>query len=163
MTLYVPPLRERPQEIPILARLFIQRISEIEGRRELPRVTDDAMVQLCAYAWPGNVRELRNVIERALYLSNGRFVQPEHLPLRSMVSTWPAPVSPPIVVFEPSLGDGPGWPGSDLGDVQAVERHRILAALEQSDGDTTQAAQRVGLAHRSLQRRLAQYEIDVHG
>jgi two-component system response regulator AtoC len=80
MTLSLPPLRERPGEIPALCRLFLKELSPAAGRKQPPRLTAEALAQLCAHAWPGNVRELRNAIERALLLAPGDEIGVEHLP-----------------------------------------------------------------------------------
>jgi DNA-binding NtrC family response regulator len=87
MTLSLPPLRARPREIPVLCRLFLKELSGAAGRKTPPRLTAEALAQLCAHGWPGNVRELRNAIERALLLAPGDEIGIEHLP-----GAAPAPV-----------------------------------------------------------------------
>jgi DNA-binding NtrC family response regulator len=77
----VPPLRERPEDIPILARFFIRKFAAEQKKRGPISLTDEALRELCAYAWPGNVRELENSIERALILGEGDRLLPEHLSL----------------------------------------------------------------------------------
>src|SRR4051794_17020448 len=79
ITLDLPPLRQRKEDIPLLAQFFLQRYSE-ENERPLRRLTPEAMRPLLSYSWPGNVRELENVIERAVVLSTGPDVGPELLP-----------------------------------------------------------------------------------
>ena len=85
ITIRVPPLRERSEEIPLLARLFVQRLCEIEGRPTLPQVTPGAMTYLSNYEWPGNVRELRSVMERSVFMADDE-ITPVHLPLEIMGS-----------------------------------------------------------------------------
>jgi len=80
MTLSLPPLRARPREIPALCRLFLRELAPAAGRKTPPRLTAEALAQLCAHPWPGNVRELRNAIERALLLAPGDELGVEHLP-----------------------------------------------------------------------------------
>src|SRR4029077_183941 len=72
----LPPLRERREDIPALARFFLERYSE-ENRRDPPELTTDVLKVLLAYDWPGNVRELENYIERAIVLSHGQGLTPE--------------------------------------------------------------------------------------
>ncbi len=74
--IFLPPLRERREDVPALARFFLERYSE-ENRRETPELTTDVMKTLLAYDWPGNVRELENCIERAVVLSEGSALRPE--------------------------------------------------------------------------------------
>ncbi|HET8715027.1 MAG TPA: sigma-54-dependent Fis family transcriptional regulator, partial [Holophagaceae bacterium] len=69
--LHLPPLRERPEDVEALARLFLERIAK-EHRRPAPELTAPVLERLQAYGWPGNVRELQNVLERAVILSTGR-------------------------------------------------------------------------------------------
>src|SRR6185369_1386343 len=83
IALEIPPLRERPEEIESLARLFLDRLAGPTGR-SAPSLSAEALAHLRAYAWPGNIRELRNVIERAFVLCGGPEVTAEHLPLEKM-------------------------------------------------------------------------------
>src|SRR5215475_7377750 len=76
--IYLPPLRERREDIPLLARFFLERYSE-ENRRDPPPITPEAYKTLHNYDWPGNVRELENTIERAVVLSEGKPLTPDHL------------------------------------------------------------------------------------
>ena len=80
----VPPLRQRPEDLPVLARHFLKLVVK-EGDREPPALSTEALALLEAYAFPGNVRELKNIIERALLGSNGRDIEPRHL--RFLVET----------------------------------------------------------------------------
>ena len=79
VTLAIPPLRERIDELPALAHLFLERVAQQVGV-PVPRLTPEALAQLSAYSWPGNLRELRNVLERALLLASAGSITPEHLP-----------------------------------------------------------------------------------
>jgi two-component system, NtrC family, response regulator AtoC len=138
--LWVPPLRERREELEPLAQAFLKR----SGSRL--KLSSAALQRLHAYAWPGNVRELRNAIERAQLLATGPSIQPEHLPLEKMTARWldatPAPVSevPPV----PEGGD-------------EAERDRIIEALNSCAGNQTRAARRLGISRRTLLYRLDAY------
>src|SRR5204862_7325420 len=81
VSLYIPPLRERRDEIESLVRLFVTNASK--GGKP-PPVSPDALELLMSYPWPGNIRELRNVAERAVLLCNGGPIRPEHLPVEKM-------------------------------------------------------------------------------
>ena len=142
MTLTIPPLRERPRDLPILARAFVTSLA----RGRAPEISEPAMAVLRAHGWPGNVRELRNVIERALLLCDGRTLLPEHLP-------------PPVPVVaddaEPALpAAAPAARGPD-GD----ERTRILAALAACGGNQSRAARQLGISRKVLVARLDSYGV----
>ncbi|MEO8214589.1 MAG: sigma 54-interacting transcriptional regulator, partial [Myxococcales bacterium] len=87
MTLTIPALRERTDEIPALAATFIQQACREAGRQPIPVITPAALRHMLAYAWPGNIRELKNVLERALVLSDAPQITPSHLPLDKMRSS----------------------------------------------------------------------------
>ncbi len=78
VSIHLPPLRERREDIPSLARFFLDRYCE-ENRRDAPVLSDEVMKVLLSYEWPGNVRELENCIERAVVLSNGKSLTPDLL------------------------------------------------------------------------------------
>jgi DNA-binding NtrC family response regulator len=84
ISLTIPPLRERVEEIPAFASKFLTDACRESGRRPEPRISSRAMALLKGYSWPGNVRELRNVIERAVLFCTGFEIGPEHLPLEKM-------------------------------------------------------------------------------
>ncbi len=125
--LRIPPLRERVEDIPLLAHYFIGRHAPRVGRR-VSRVSAAGLERLAAYAWPGNVRELENVIERALILSSGPELEipPEVLPVRDAELVAPN-LEPP---------SGPDLPGRAPGpaSLDAVERRHILATLRATRG-----------------------------
>ena len=139
----VPPLRERPEDIPELALHFTARYASAHGRR-VRGIAPDAEAALRRADWPGNVRELENVIEQAVILC-----PPETawLPLRSL---------------PPELG-GEGWMAGAAGDggvtrsstLAEMERHYIAAALRHADGNKAQAARLLGIGYKTLLRKLA--------
>jgi two-component system response regulator AtoC len=148
ITLVVPPLRERKDEIARLAELFVVRAAQAD-RREPPRLTAEARAKLEAHAWPGNVRELRNVVERAVLLATDK-IEPQHLPLDRGPRAAAAPVA-----ASPAAPAGPLEP-----QMQAYERDRIVRALEATGGNQTKAAELLGIARRTLINRLEQYGIE---
>lgn len=165
VTVTVPPLRERRDEIPHLVEAFASAAFEREGLTGAPEVSALALAQLTRHAWPGNIRELRNVIERAVVLSRGDEIDLEHLPkelFEPRASTVVdaerrAPDSRSATeVREEDDSDESSTLKEEIG---ALERERILKALESCGGNQTRAAQLLGLSRQSLIRRLGQYDV----
>ncbi len=128
-TLEVPPLRERPTEVLLLADAFLRRFAADAGRRP-PALSGDAAGRLFAHVWPGNVRELRNAMEHAVVMAEGDAVLPEHLPkgLRG-----DAKAAPPM-----------------RDALEEAERQTIAAALAAENDNRTRAAKRLGISRRAL-------------
>ncbi len=134
---HAPPLRERREDIPILADYFLQRLARTMGKRVV-KVSDEAMDILKRYAWPGNVRELENVMERAVALETTEAVLLERLP--------DAIRSPAVPGAAAALG-----PGFDLdAHLRAIEGRLLQQALAQSAGDRGGAAGLLGITPRQL-------------
>jgi len=148
--LHVPSLRERPEDIPDIARTVLMRLGKrISG--PAPRISDDALAQLAAYPFPGNVRELENVLERALTLCLGGMITAEHIRLRSSARA-PAPSLAPV---EHASASGA------LGDhLEDIERNAILQALEKTRYNKTAAAKLLGMSFRALRYRVKKLGID---
>jgi len=144
LPLRVPPLRERVEDIPILADHFIERISAELGKGDV-ELTPAAVAALQAYAWPGNIRELRNVLERALLLTDSKQIGPRDL------------------VFETSAVQvAAAVPGLDT-TLAELERNHILRVLEAEGGNIPRAAQRLGVPRSTLYQRIKSYEIKTPG
>lgn len=146
----VPPLRDRREDIPILARHFIERGCRELGKRPLT-LAPTALEALMTYPWPGNVRELQNCLERAVILSDGDTIHPIHLRL----STDVLPLMPesPLANLDMS---------GTLADVmsratEAVERETIARALQDAHGDTARAADRLQMGFKALTAKMRQY------
>jgi two-component system response regulator AtoC len=154
-TAVIPPLRERREDILPLAQAFVRRLSAKMGVKGPVRIRDDAAVRLLDYAWPGNVRELRNVVERALVLSEGRGIGPEHLPLEKMRSV--------VLVSRRELTRSTDRdteiPVADLTQEELFERQRIIDALANSAGNQSKAAELLGVSRSTLLNRLDAYRI----
>jgi transcriptional regulator with GAF, ATPase, and Fis domain len=154
-TAVIPPLRERREDILPLAQEFVRRLSAKMGLKGPVRIRDDAAVRLLDYAWPGNVRELRNVVERALVLSEGRGIGPEHLPLEKMRSV--------VLVSRRELTRSSDReteiPVADLTPEELSERQRIIDALANSAGNQSKAAELLGVSRSTLLNRLDAYRI----
>jgi DNA-binding NtrC family response regulator len=162
MVLTVPPLRERREEIGPLAETFVGIASGQIERQDVPRLSEQALGCLKRYAWPGNVRELRHVIERAVILCPGSIVLPEHLnqAVQGAVVE-PEPESAEKSRFWDAVT--PTQSADALSRLQlemrALERQRIIAALDECSGNQTRAAEKLGISRRTLVTRLAEYEL----
>jgi DNA-binding NtrC family response regulator len=160
-----------------LSRFFIEHCASEQGLRP-PSLTPEAQALLEKHSWPGNIRELRNVMGRAVVLCQGEAIEPEHLifdtsqrALAPVPSATPAPVLPPAPASAhptplgtPSVAPvprpTPAPAGGTLGeDIAALERQRILAALDQCGGNQTRAAELLGISRRTLVTRLGVYGI----
>ena len=135
----VPPLRERPSEIPLLASLFARDMARVAGR-SAAGITPAALTALGRYAWPGNIRELKHVIEAAMVMAGGE-IDVQYLPaaIRDAAGRSPEKVAPPEGASQ-ALGDS----------VDAVEREAIIAALNACGGNQTRAAERLAVSRRTL-------------
>jgi DNA-binding NtrC family response regulator len=155
--IHLPPLRERAEDIPALARHLLAGLA---GRRATAELDDAEAERLAAYAWPGNVRELRNVLERAILLQPGR-LRPSEL-LRSARSFSPAGGTPAqrpsaassssrLVAVRP---EPTAVAGAEVAPLADVERQQIAAALERTGGNLAQAARLLGISLSTLKRRV---------
>jgi transcriptional regulator with PAS, ATPase and Fis domain len=136
----VPPLRQRPDDIPLLAEYFIDAFS-IEFRKRVSGATPSAYAVLQRYGWPGNVRELRNVIERAMLLSDG-----EKLDARDF----------PSLGAPPSSGDQFELPANGV-DLEQLERSLVGQALKRSAGNQTRAGTLLGLNRDQIRYRIEKF------
>jgi transcriptional regulator with PAS, ATPase and Fis domain len=146
VTLVIPPLRERLDEIPALVESFLAAATADLGREEVLEISDEALQMLAHYSWPGNLRELKNIAERAALLCGDGPVLPEHLPLDKMRATL-APPRDLAAVASADLRSG----------VSAYERSRIIAALRDCDGNQTRAAKLLGISRMTLSTRMDAY------
>jgi DNA-binding NtrC family response regulator len=143
ISVIVPPLRERHDDIEPLARHFLAR--HTQQARAVPTLSEAAIALLEAHFWPGNVRELKNLIERALILCEEAVIEPRHLPLD------PSPMPPTIPARRrDSIGSAFGL----RDEVKSLERQRIEAALLECQGNQRLAAEKLGLSRGALLRRL---------
>jgi two-component system NtrC family response regulator/two-component system response regulator HydG len=145
--IHIPPLRERPGDIPLLAHHFLRKYADANGK-DLKGVSDEVLALLLSHEWPGNVRELENAMERAVVLSDGPTLAPVHFPtLRKGVgeeATRPAGASLGVRI-----------PGSTLAD---LEREAILRTLEAVGGSTSKAAAILDISARKIQYKLKEYQ-----
>ena len=144
--LAIPPLRERPDEIIALATTFLTDAAARAGRAA-PRLDEGALAALRAHAWPGNVRELRNVIERAVLVTEGDRLTAQDLEIRAAAASADAAAAAPAAH---ALDD----------ELAALERQRILEALDRANGNQTQAARSIGMPLRTFIKRIERYGIE---
>jgi two-component system response regulator AtoC len=157
ITLVVPPLRERVAEIVPLARTFLTQADQREGRQHV--LMADALSWLESYAWPGNVRELKHMMERVAALCVSSAVRAADLQSKRLASGRIATRSE----ASRTPTDGTRHPVDQSaglrGAVDAFERDRIVAVLEECCGNQSRAARKLGVSRRSLIRRLDEYEL----
>jgi len=148
ITMQLPPLRRKREDIPLLIAHFLEKYSE-ENKRKMPQVTPEAMRVLMDHSWPGNVRELENAIERACIISDSLILQPgdlglipsrenetlEHLDLSGTLSE----------VAHRAL--------------HLVERKKILAALEANQGNKSRTAEDLGVSYKTLLNKIKDYDL----
>lgn len=133
--IYLPPLRERKNDIPLLIEHFLGRIAR-DGRQDYPAVSDDAMSLLVEYHWPGNVRELENAIQFAVVKSRGRNILPKDLPLELK---------------------GHHVHRTSRGPSRKLDLEIVKSALEKSGGNKAKAARLLGVGRATLYRFLSDY------
>ncbi|MFW0768267.1 sigma-54-dependent response regulator transcription factor ZraR [Trabulsiella odontotermitis] len=139
VTIEMPPLRQRREDIPLLAEHFLQRYGE-RNRKPVKGFTPQAMDLLIHYPWPGNIRELENAVERAVVLLTGEYISERELPL-SIAGT--------VVPETDNTGDAAIQP------LVEVEKEVILAALEKTGGNKTEAARQLGITRKTLLAKLS--------
>jgi Nif-specific regulatory protein len=163
--IYLPPLRDRREDVPALARFFLERHSE-QHRRDPPELTPEAVAVLQNHDWPGNVRELENFMERALVLSNGGPLTPELLaPPGRAVRRWqpakgqPAADLPGLISQLVRLGVQT-LPEGTLGErlVGTVERQLIEEVLRRCNGVQVKAAKWLGINRNTLHKKVSDYQ-----
>lgn len=144
VSLRLPPLRERKEDIRLLVDHFLDRVSRSMGVRY--SVGPDAMKQLLAYDWPGNVRELENYLERAAALSAGPVLAVNDLPSQVQNASLVVPITSPAAK-------------SKIVPLVELEKEAIMRALQQLDGDKLMTAKMLGIGKTTLYRKLKEYGI----
>jgi DNA-binding NtrC family response regulator len=143
LRLRMPPLRERAEDIPLLAEGFLARLAHELGRHGLS-LSEDARRALLAYPWPGNIRELRNVLERAVLLSRGPVLAPSDLRFDAVAAS----------------GRDAGDADDSTATLAEVERRHIERVLAEEGGHVERAAKRLGVPRSSLYERLKRHGIE---
>ena len=153
--IHLPPLRERPDDIPLLADHYLGIYAE-KNDKAVDKISPEAMHLLLAHEWRGNVRELQNVIERALVLTGDDTIRPEDLPT-GIVRTDHAKVGEPPQVHL-------SLPFKEAKErlIEDFEKRYIIEILKRFHGNISRAAEHCGIDRRSLHRLLVKYHIDAH-
>jgi len=145
LNLRVPALRERRQDIPLLATYFLEQNSREFGQQRV--LSDAAMKALLAYDWPGNVRELENCLQRACAMNSGPEIQVPDLPSGIFGGNGSAPV------------DGNGT--AKIIPISEMEKNTILNTITQLNGDKLLAARLLGIGKTTLYRKLKEYDVQI--
>jgi DNA-binding NtrC family response regulator len=154
ITIEVPPLRERREDIPLLAQHFAAEAAR-RARRGCPDISAHAMDWLSNQAWPGNVRQLENAVERAVVLATGNLLDVDDF--RPRLAPASAPQSGPSTPSPASSGDaGP----KELLSLDELERIHILRVLDACGGQKTRASAILGINRTTLWKKLRQYGIE---
>ncbi|HNT58123.1 MAG TPA: sigma 54-interacting transcriptional regulator, partial [Syntrophales bacterium] len=141
--IYIPPLRERKTDIPLLADFFVERYSK-QNNKKIVRICTHALDMLMSYHWPGNVRELENCIERAVLLSNDGVIHGYDLPPSLQTSDY----------------SGTVYRGGLQGALDGLEKDLILDALKTSRGNVAKAARLLDVTERILGLRIRKFGMD---
>jgi two-component system response regulator AtoC len=148
LSIKIPPLRERTEDIPLLCDYFIERFNS-RLNNKIKGIAPAAMARLLEYSWPGNVRELENAIERAVVLAEDTLLQPDHFP---------------AALGRQFSGDQIDelFDGHSLKVAQKLmEKRLITKALKKTGGNRTQAARLLEISHPSLLSKIKTYHIDL--
>ncbi|MFZ5571880.1 MAG: sigma-54-dependent transcriptional regulator [Thermodesulfobacteriota bacterium] len=148
VNLTVPDLRDRIEDIPLLAQHFLSRYAD-KNRKRIQGFSPLAMDMLLKYPWPGNVRELENAVERAVILLTGDYVTERELPAAI------------VAAHAAGQPDGPALPDS-AGEqtLEAIEKEAILKALAAAAGNKSETARRLGINRKTLHQKLKKYEVE---
>lgn len=145
----LPPLRDRTHDLPLLVRLFINEANQ-DYSKQITDIEPDALITLKNYKWPGNIRELKWVIHRAVAVAAGPQLTTGDL------STSPEILRTQIAPTPPTASNAPA---NFRDEIAAIERQRIIAAMEETGGNKTEAALALGISVRTLHYKLRKYEI----
>jgi two-component system response regulator HydG len=158
VTIRLPPLRDRRDDVPLLVERFVREFASLHGRG-VHGVTTAAMSKLTHYAWPGNVRQLRNVLETAVLVTPGTTIDVANLPAE--IAAVQSPVASAAAEPAPVARSAEAVPASVLDDLvmplEEVERILVRNALRASGGNRERAAKALGISERTLYRKIKEY------
>ncbi|MEJ2096384.1 MAG: sigma 54-interacting transcriptional regulator, partial [Deltaproteobacteria bacterium] len=138
---HVPPLRERIEDIPLLAEAFFRHL-QIKSGKAIDSISPEALEALIQYSWPGNVRELKSAFEYAFVSCNGAAILPQHLPVE-------------IVQTRPITGNRPFASES----LEKIKKRRLIDALRRSDGNQSEAARILGISRTSVWNQIKRFDV----
>jgi two-component system response regulator AtoC len=166
--LHLPPLRERREDIPLLADFLLDKLCSRMGRSS-QLLSPAAREKIAGYDFPGNVRELENILERALIFCEGEIIEPGDIdihvpPSRYEVPKAQPPEDAPADYPAPPFADGSAAPPAEPGEtpilLKDIEKNAILAALARYKGNRTRAAQELGITRKTILNKLKSYGMD---
>jgi transcriptional regulator with GAF, ATPase, and Fis domain len=150
--IFLPPLRKRKEDIPLLVEAFIESHNEENKDKRVDGVTASAMELLLSYDWPGNVRELRNTINRALSFMEGTQIRPEDIPERVRI---------PVAKAELEIRDDLGFKDAKEQWVASFEKQYLQDLLKRNNFNISAAAKEAGIDRKSVQRLVKKYQINT--
>jgi two-component system response regulator HydG len=150
VTLELPPLKKRREDIPLLARHFLTRFSE-KNRKPIKGFTPAAMDHLIKYDWPGNVRELMNAVERGVVLARSDYLDAEDVPIIQKQSETSSEKASTAATMEKAV--------IDHQPLDVIEKEFILKTLESASGNKSETARRLGITRKTLHKKLKQYGV----
>jgi DNA-binding NtrC family response regulator len=148
--IHIPPLRERVSDIPLLATIFLREFAE-ENSKKILGIATPAMEHLLRYHWPGNVRELRTAIEHAVVLCRNE-----------MIGIRDLPASLKVTASDDSERETREVISTGKLTLKEAERQLLMHALQESNGNRTEAARRLGISRRTLHRKLHEFQLEGH-
>ncbi len=170
--IHIPPLRERREDIPLLAEHFIAKFNE-RLRKQIEGITPDAIERLVAHPWPGNIRELENLMERTVLFCEGPQIRASDLPpeishLAPVALSHLAPLTPATPAAAAQVDEPRGVPAAAAlaasslkeavrAQTERVERELIQRALDETGGNVTQAARKLKISRKSLQTKMKEF------
>ncbi len=158
--IFIPPLRDRKDDIPILVAHFIEKANR-ENHKQIKSISDEGLERLMNYSWPGNVRELENAVERAVVMCRADTLKPEDFPITGMKIRLEHVGSGPHndLSGQSLLAQGVQLPEA----VERVEKAMIMEALQKTEGNQRKAAQLLGVTERILGYKIKNYGLRVSG
>lgn len=164
LPIYLPPLRERMEDLERLVQFFVQKIAQDLGM-EAPRVHTAAMEKLMHHSWPGNLRELKNVLERAMVFFQVPEISSVHIELDTWIESM-LPAFPTVTALPASLRDSNGsapmvLPESGI-NLEDLERDLLLQALDRARNNQTKAAELLGISRHTFRYRLEKHGLVKH-
>jgi DNA-binding NtrC family response regulator len=152
--IFLPPLRERREDIPLLINHFIKRYSKINNKA-MAGISEEALDFCLNYEWPGNVRELENAIENAVVLGEGEVLLPEHLPVTVSMRKGAADDFAKSNINEFFIASGESYREK----MEAAEKLVLEEAIRRADGNKSEAAKQLGISLRTMRYKIQKYKL----
>ena len=158
VTIFIPPLRERKEDIPLLANHFVQKYNRLFNL-DVQKISNEAMLFFLEYDWPGNVRELENVIEGAMNLVDNNELCYSHLPMNSFLRNARIRTRVPLIPISERY-EKPSTPSEQLKpQLEETEKAFLMRMIEKNNGNLSRAAKEMGISRQSLQYRLRKFKL----